>query len=40
MHAGAMFAIALVLIAVAALSSWIPARHSVTLDPVDTLRAE
>jgi cell division protein FtsX len=39
-HAGAMLAIALLLIAVAALSSWIPARHSATLDPVDTLRAE
>jgi predicted permease len=39
-HAAAMLVIALLLIAVATLSSWIPARRSASVDPIDTLRAE
>jgi predicted permease len=39
-HAGAMAGITVLLVCVAALSSWIPARRSATVDPVNALRAE
>jgi ABC-type lipoprotein release transport system permease subunit len=40
LHAAALLAIVLLLISVAALSSWIPARRSAAVDPVVALRAE
>lgn len=39
-HAGGMAGIMVLLIAVATLSSWIPARRSATVNPVDALRVE
>jgi ABC-type lipoprotein release transport system permease subunit len=40
LHAASLLAIVLLLIAVATLSSWIPARRSAAVDPVIALRAE
>jgi predicted permease len=40
LHAAALLAIVLLLISVAALSSWIPARRSAAVDPVVALRVE